>query len=547
MRSFKPSSVHHLLKIRSINSQRAAGSTSEDSDSQPFRILYGTDESRELEVPASSTGNKSFAVTEIPFLAPKGTYTPYSERETYSKGSSQIRQEESIVASSITADSVFSAKGRTKKDRENENSLTHSRLRNLGDLDFNSRSASKHSGSTDCNLQRLFSAFQDVEVKKIGIYGKAGIGKTTLVKAFHSHYDLKRLFNLVLWVSVPSCSSRRKIQNALVQQLSLNVPNICTDDEVAMILQQNFLARKFILFLDDVQEYMDLQRIGIPASNSENDNKIIMTSRSIHICEAMEVDKIIEAQVLSREESLKLFRFHVGHVMDSEDIEPYGRAIVDECSGLPLVIKVAGRALRLDNCVLTWKRTLKEILLTNNLQVLKIGYDRLKEHDLRSCFLYSALFIDRKAVKISSLVECLIDEGFAAGSMSDARGRGHDIIKHLIDVSLLECNDDGSMVEMHGLICDLAFVILSDAKGLQMLLSRYLRSILHKKTLLLDMSNPTCQQPDNSERTNFSPSEGHLSILKAGEGLREPPSEKEWEDAKTVFLMDNEISSLPKG
>uniref|UniRef100_A0A803LZP4 WRKY domain-containing protein n=1 Tax=Chenopodium quinoa TaxID=63459 RepID=A0A803LZP4_CHEQI len=544
------------------NGARIIRSTSGASDSQSFKISFGVDDCRALEAPTVLTGTESFTITGIPFFGSKGTNTPDSERETYAKCSqnhnadvtsqirldesiistihnadvtSQIRQDESIIPTIHNVDSTFSANDKTTKEGEIETSLTHCRLRNVVNLGFNSWPTAKYSRSTDRSLQRLLSAFQDVEVKKIGIYGAGGIGKTTLMKAFLSRYDVKRSFDLVLWVTIPRCSSRRQIQNSLIQQLSLNVPNIKSDDEVAMILLQILLARKFILFLDDVWEYIDLPMVGIPIGNLDNDYMIILTTRSIHICEAMEVDRTIEAQVLSRKESLQLFRFHVGNVMDSEDIEPYGRAIVDECSGLPLAIKVAGSALRMDSSIYAWKSTVKNILLTNCLQVLKIGYDRLKEHDIRSSFLYHALFTERKAVSISSLVGYLVDEGIVSGSMSDAHRRGHDIIKYLIDVSLLQCTDDGLMVEMHGFLRDLALVILSDAKGLQMFLIRYFRSILSQKTLLSHISNPTFEQP-----------EGHLSILKAGDDLSEPPSEEEWEEAKMVFLMDNTLSSLPK-
>ncbi|KNA21085.1 hypothetical protein SOVF_046520 isoform A, partial [Spinacia oleracea] len=539
------------------------GSTSGASDSQPFKISFGMDEYRPLEVPTALTMTESFTITGIPFFGSKGTNTPDSEREALKSSqihnadvTNQTRQEESIIplttisnksSKPVSTDSTFSENDKRKKEGEIKTSSTHCRLRNLGgDPDFNSLPTVKYSASTDCNLQKLLSAFRDVEVKKIGICGTGGIGKTTLMKSFLSRNFIKRLFDLVLWVTIPRCSSRRTIQNSLVQQLSLNVPKIKSDDEVAMILLQTLLARKFVLFLDNVSEYIDIPMVGIPVGNLDNDYMIILTTRSVNICEAMEVDRIIEAEVLTREESLQLFRFHVGHLMDSEDIEPYGRAIVNECSGLPLVIKVAGSALRMDDSIFAWKHTLKEILLTNSLRVLKIGYDRLKDNDNRSSFLYTALFTESKAVKISSLIEYLVDEGIVAGSTSDARRRGHDIIKHLIDVSLLQCSNDGLMVEMHGFLHDLALVILSDAKGLQMLLSRYFRSILSQKNLLSLISNPTFVQPESSEREKVSPSDGHRSILKAGEDLSEPPLEEAWEEAKMVFLMDNTLSNLPK-
>ncbi|XP_057547519.1 disease resistance protein At4g27190-like isoform X2 [Amaranthus tricolor] len=443
--------------------------------------------------------------------------------------SGEVRQEESILSSSaliqsnkpVLAESMFS---RT----EYIFATPHLKRKELSSFSPQCSSVNS-SGSVDSNLQKLFSACQDVKVRKIGFYGTGGVGKTTAMKAFFLHYDSKRLFDFVLWVTIPRHFSRRMIQNALSKQLSLEIPNIKSDDEVAMILHQTLLAKKFILFLEDVWEYVDLLKIGIPIGNLQYNYMIILTATSVSICKAMEVDRIIKAEPLPGEESWKLFRFNVGEVLDNQCIEHYGRVIVGECYGLPLTIKVVGRALRMDSCIFSWKRALQDILLTDPLQVLKLGYDRLNADDMKSCFLYSALFIGCKTVRIPSLVEYLVDEGLFYGSMK----RGHDVLKNLCNVSLLECSD-GLMVEMHDLLCDLALKILSDVNGFQMLLNRYVKSILPLGTFL------------STKRAESSSLDSHVSILRACEGFNESPSKKEWENAKMVFSMDNPLLILPE-
>lgn len=490
-----------------------------------------------------------------PFFPDQGGFVFSShERETgNATSSSEIRQDGSAISSitvrkesnkPMSTVSMVSANNKTTRVSQNETTVDLSdslnAADNLGVPKEHSGSKVRFSSSAECTLGRLLGAVQDVQVKKIGIYGNGGIGKTTVINAFFSDCVMKRSFDLVFWVNVSRCCSRRKIQNALVQQLSLNVPNVNSDDEFAVILSQALQSRKFVLFLDDVEEYMDLQKVGIPVPSQDNKYKIILTTRTVNVCHAMEVDRIIKADVLPGKDALQLFRAHVGVVMDSQEINPYARAIVEECCGLPLTIKIVGRALRMEDNVLTWKLALKEVLLTNHFSVLKLGYDRLKTHDMKSCFLYSALFTQGKGIRHSSLVDYLIEEDCVSGSMCDARRRGCDIVKYLVDASLLESSDDGLMVKMHDTIRDLALMILlADAEGLQLLLSRYFRPIQAAK--------PTFEQPEISERAKLSLSEGNPSFLTATEGFSEElPQEREWEESRIACFVDTSFSSLPK-
>ncbi|GAB2294318.1 hypothetical protein Dimus_028528 [Dionaea muscipula] len=85
--------------------------------------------------------------------------------------------------------------------------------------------------SIDCTMQQILDVLKDAQVRKIGLFGRGGIGKTSILKALGSHPEIKRLFNLVIWVAVPRYSYRSKIQGQILQQLSLSVDSNSADDK----------------------------------------------------------------------------------------------------------------------------------------------------------------------------------------------------------------------------------------------------------------------------------------------------------------------------
>lgn len=51
-------------------------------------------------------------------------------------------------------------------------------------------------------------------------------------------------------------------------------------------------AKRFLLFLDDLREQLDLLEIGVPIRNSGNRSNVIITARSMKMCNEMEAQRI---------------------------------------------------------------------------------------------------------------------------------------------------------------------------------------------------------------------------------------------------------------
>ncbi|XP_021812035.1 disease resistance protein At4g27190-like [Prunus avium] len=259
----------------------------------------------------------------------------------------------------------------------------------------------------------------------------------------------------------------------------------------------------------------------------------------------MTVDRVVDMKQVSKEEAWKLFREQVGELVDSPEIQPYARIIVEECGGLPLLIIVTGRALAGVNEASVWEDATREFVLPSTPQIydveavvqrMKFSYGRLKAYDIKSCFLYCALFSEDREVDISELVKCCIQEGLISGNWSEAYQRGHDIVKTLVGASLLQSTNGGLAIKMHDVVRDLASAIMSGAEGLQFMLRLYSRS-----TESLNLGTNPSYKPIESPESNRSIPEGCGFLLEGGVGLRElPPKREQWERGKIIALMDNE-------
>ncbi|KAK7814658.1 disease resistance protein [Quercus suber] len=393
----------------------------------------------------------------------------------------------------------------------------------------------------------ILSHVSNTTSKRIGVHGSGGIGKTSVLKALINHPKTKYLFDVNIWVSVSRNWSMRKIQNEVLRQFRLQ-----TDSEIAEELFQSLKCQRFLLLLDDVWEQIDLHTIGIPDLTLENGCRMIIATRSLGVCHIMATDVEIQVEGLLEEEAWELFREQVGGIVDSPNIKPHARALVQKCHGLPLLIIVTGRALTKEIDALAWMHAVREFSQCSAhgmygfetlIQKLKFSYDRLEGLELKSCFLYCALFPEDWEVSMLDLVEYWIHEGLISGNWTDAYKRAHDIVNILVGASLLQSSEDSLSIKMHDLIRDLASGILSlEAEGCQFLLRNYSRM-----TQLSDTENSSSHRSlETFEGNRQLILESRQFLSRAAAGLTEPPLNEEWEEAKMIFLMDNELSRLPE-
>ncbi|GLU15707.1 hypothetical protein SLE2022_321770 [Rubroshorea leprosula] len=359
------------------------------------------------------------------------------------------------------------------------------------------------------------------EVRKIGVCGIGGVGKTTIMKHINDELVREAKFDKVIWVTVSYPLDVIKLQE--------NIAHAITEDDTQRLLGGEDKERRaaelksvmgrvrHVLILDDVWEVFSLIEVGIPEPTIQNGSKIVITSRSIDLCQKMDCE-IVKVEPLSFQESFNLFLDKVGqHVLQIPDLEGIFKLIVEECGGLPLAIVVIAESMKGEDDVHVWKNALTELQegvksVTGSDQKifkrLRFSYDRLNNFEIQSCFLYCSLFPEDYPFQIEGLVEGWIDEGLidVLPSRKAAYDRGHAFLNMLVKKCLLEktvtrYGDDG--FKMHDVMRDMAI-------------------------------------------QSIGPEFGYM--VKARMKLTEVPEEHGWgNDLKKVSLMENKISKIPLG
>ncbi|PPR85965.1 hypothetical protein GOBAR_AA34726 [Gossypium barbadense] len=292
----------------------------------------------------------------------------------------------------------------------------------------------------------IWACLMQEEVSKIGVWGMGGVGKTTIMKHIHNDLLKQQRFERVIWVTMSKEFNVMKVQDDIAGALKLKEDWPREGDKLrrAAILSEMLKnAGKHVLILDDVWDKVSLEEVGIPQPSGSNDCKLVLTTRSEHVCKYMGC-KLIKVKPLSEEEALILFLNKVGpKIVQSPTIMPTLKLVVKECAGLPLtIVVVVGTMIGEDN-PLIWKNAL--------------------DKQVKHCFLYCTVYPEDYEIGNDKLIECWIEEGFIddMGTRQEMKDKGHVILKKLEDNCLLEnvTTRFRKCVKMHDAVRDMALSI----------------------------------------------------------------------------------------
>ncbi|KAK7817409.1 putative disease resistance protein [Quercus suber] len=326
--------------------------------------------------------------------------------------------------------------------------------------------------TTKRTIEKVREHLLDEKLRRIAVYGMGGIGKTTVMKQINNDLSKERdKFDNIIWVTVSKSSSVFKLQEDIAHKLKLDLTS-CEDVTTRAGKLNNELKnwKRYVLILDDMWEAFDLEDVGIPEPTPTNGCRLLLTARSLEVCNRMNCVNI-KMELLSEEESWDLFLDKVGRdVLNTRDIEPIVKEVVKECACLPLAIVTIARSLRNVIDVSEWRNALNELRTPKkgpkNVDVdviferLRFSYERLKDEDLQHCLLYCALFCEDYEFERDELIEDLIDEGIIERMESRQAefDRGHTMLNKLERACLLETGINRN-VKLHDLIRDMALEI----------------------------------------------------------------------------------------
>ncbi|XP_011013408.1 PREDICTED: protein SUPPRESSOR OF npr1-1, CONSTITUTIVE 1-like [Populus euphratica] len=287
------------------------------------------------------------------------------------------------------------------------------------------------------------------DVRKIGIWGMGGIGKTTIAGAFYdsfsSQYEGHHFLPSIRQESEKGRLNdlRDELLSKLLEEENLGVgtPHIPT------FIRDKLCQKKVLLVLDDVNDVRQFQHlIEVPLIGPGS--VLVVTSRDRQVLKNV-VDEIYEVEELNAHEALQLFSLNAfrGNHPPKAYMELSIKAI-NYAKGNPLALQVLGSFL-FGRERYFWESQLNEIESFPELNIydlLRIGFDALRDHNTKSIFLDIACFFRGHQV---DFVKRILD---GCGFKTDI---GFSV---LIDRCLIKISDD--KVEMHDLLQEMAHEVV---------------------------------------------------------------------------------------
>ncbi|XP_017416365.1 putative disease resistance protein At4g10780 [Vigna angularis] len=345
------------------------------------------------------------------------------------------------------------------------------------------------------NVKKMWKLLRDDQVFIIGIYGMGGVGKTFLATYIQCEIIRSKIFEDVLRVTVSHDFNIFKLQQQIAEKIKVNLCKSDNETSRAIILESELEKRKnTVIILDDIWEYVDLEKVGIPLGVGVKGIKVIMTSRLRHVCQQMKClsDNRIEVGAFNADdeygEAWELFWLGLQNFGTRPKLSPevrnIAKCVVSKCDGLPLAISVMARIMIGNTSIHEWKYVLDEFdewlmkaeMKKEVITVLRRSYDNLAEKKVKKCFLYSALL--PKSFVREDLIMMLVDMGLLNGrrSLKKIFNKGNNIVKKLINHSLLL--EHNSTLRMQGLVKKMAWNILKESDANTMLkCNEYMKSI----------------------------------------------------------------------
>ena len=100
---------------------------------------------------------------------------------------------------------------------------------------------------------------EDPEIKRIGIWGMVGTGKTTIIENLNTHDNINKMFDIVIRVTVPKEWSEVGLQKKIMRRLNLNMGGPIDIEENTQIIFEELKKKKCLILLNEVCHPIELQ------------------------------------------------------------------------------------------------------------------------------------------------------------------------------------------------------------------------------------------------------------------------------------------------
>uniref|UniRef100_A0A2N9IHJ5 AAA+ ATPase domain-containing protein n=1 Tax=Fagus sylvatica TaxID=28930 RepID=A0A2N9IHJ5_FAGSY len=321
-------------------------------------------------------------------------------------------------------------------------------------------------------MNQLMETLRASNINIIGVWGMAGVGKSTLVREVAKKVKEERLFDEVAIAIVKQNPDQRRIQGEIADKLDLDLKLAKeTLSGRADLLRERLTQdknKKILIILDDIWEKLDLDEIGIPRQGC----KVVVTSRDRDILSSqMDTEKNFGLYVLPKEEAWSLFEKFSGDSLKDSNLRSRAIEVSTACAGLPLALVTVAKALK-NKSLFEWEDALQQLRRPSPrhqkrmqeiiYSAIELSYNHLESPELQSFFLLCAeIKIGSNIYYMDLLKKCFGLRLFHGTSTLEAtRNRICTLVRGLKDSGLLlDTPGIGEYFQMHDLAHDAALLI----------------------------------------------------------------------------------------
>jgi Leucine-rich repeat (LRR) protein len=324
----------------------------------------------------------------------------------------------------------------------------------------------------------------------VGVWGMGGVGKTLLLQRVDGSPTVRGHFQgaMFIWLFVGQTPDIMALYRTLSKKLNLDPELHANPEDFKRYLHTQFVQRRVFLVLDDVWKDKAFDSLNLAKGKGSvtmlsTRNQSLLGRASPHITQ-------VPMTRLSEKDSWSLFCVHAFGEPSNvpSEVEVFAQSVAEECKGVPLALKVIGRAMYgKTSPELQWEPVLKKLeqsrmqepIVEEDLyDCLKLGYDILSQDDerLKDCFLHFAAFPEDHQFSFTDIFCHWVGEGWIPGNgEDDPRADAFSLLKKLCERSLIESiqlaeelvvGDEYEMrFKIHDVMRDVAFYILKNDSG----------------------------------------------------------------------------------
>lgn len=318
---------------------------------------------------------------------------------------------------------------------------------------------------------------KSLDLQIIALWGMGGIGKSTLVNNVFRNEASN--FECRVWVSVSQSYKLDDIWRIMLKEIYSKDQKAFDGEKLTCAelqdeLKETLKTKRYLIILDDVWTAEAFRKIKGVLVDTKMGSRIIITTRSDEVASQADDGYKIKVEPLEKEDAWRLFCRKAfprteNHICPLA-LRKCGESIVEKCDGLPLALVSIGSILSLKEQNDTeWglfeAQLISELNNNSNLKhvvkILNLSYKYLPD-DLKSCFLYCAMFPEDHMIQRKRLIRLWVAEGFIKQngncSLEDV---AEGYLRELVRRSMLQVVKRNSFnrikcVRMHDLVRELA-------------------------------------------------------------------------------------------